>query len=112
MSDSGTNPLDKASDDASQNMSATPAGSPTRSCGSAPTPNIPVSPGKTHWIAIELVDELGRRVPYEDYRITLPDGTVVEDSLDRQGRARITGIDPGSCKVSFTSRDAKDWKKL
>jgi len=106
-----SNALDNASSDANQNMSPTPAGSPVQSCGSAPTPAPPVSPDKTHWIAIELVDELGKHVPYEDYQITLPDGTIIEDSLDRRGHAKITGIDPGTCKVSFPNRDAESWRR-
>jgi len=111
MSSSGNTPLDNSASDANQNMSPAPAGSPTQTCGDPPTPDTPVSPEKKHWIAIELVDELGKHVPYEDYRITLPDGTVIEDSLDRRGRAKITGIDPGTCKVSFPNRDAECWKK-
>jgi type VI secretion system secreted protein VgrG len=110
MSSSGDSPLDNASNDANQNMSPTPAGSPTQSCGSAPTPDTPASPDKTHWIAIELVDELGKHVPYEDYRITLPDGSVIEGSLDKHGRAKITGIDAGTCKVTFLNRDKEVWK--
>ena len=110
MSGSGNNALDNASNDANQNMSPTPAGSPTQPCGDAPTPDTPVSPEKTHWIAIELVDELGKHVPYEDYRITLPDGTIVEGSLDRRGRAKITGIDSGTCKISFPTLDQEIWE--
>jgi hypothetical protein len=109
VSDSGTSPLDNSSNDANQNMSPTPAGSPVQSCGSAPTPDTPIS-DKAHWIAIELVDQLGKHIPYEDYRVTLPDGTIVEGCLDQKGRAKITGIDPGTCKVSFPNRDENDWK--
>jgi hypothetical protein len=114
MSDSGNSALDNASNDANENMSPTPAGSPTQSCGSAPDPasHQTVSPDKKHWIAIELVDESYHAIPYEDYRITLPDGTVVEDSLDKRGRVKITGIDAGTCKILFPNRDAKDWKRL
>jgi hypothetical protein len=104
--------INNASNDANQNMSPAPAGFPCQSCGDAPTPDQPVSPNKTHWISIELVDELGKHVPYEEYRITLPDGTVIEDSLDKRGRAKVTGVDPGSCKVSFPNRDTKDWKRI
>jgi type VI secretion system secreted protein VgrG len=111
MSDSGTGALDNASNDANQNMSPAPTGSPTQSCGSPPTPDTTVSPDKTHWIAIELVDELGKHVPYEDYRITLPDGSTVEGSLDSRGRAKIAGIDQGTCKVSFPNRDKDVWKR-
>ena len=112
MSGSGNGALDSASNDANQNMSPAPAGSPTQSCGSAAAPDTSVSPEKTHWIAIELVDELGKHVPYEDYRITLPDGTAVEGTLDKKGCAKINGIDPGTCKVSFPNRDSKDWKRI
>jgi type VI secretion system secreted protein VgrG len=112
MSGSGNGALDSASNDANQNMSPAPAGSPCQSCGDAPTPDTTVSPDKTHWISIELVDELGKHVPYEDYRIILPDGSPIEGTLDARGRAKITGLDPGSCKVSFPNRDAKDWKRL
>jgi hypothetical protein len=112
MSGSGNSPLDNASNDANQTMSPAPAGSPTQSCGDAPTPDTPVSPDKTHWISIELVDHLGKHVPHEDYRIILPDGTPIEGSLDNHGRAKITGIDSGTCKVSFPNRDAKDWKHI
>jgi type VI secretion system secreted protein VgrG len=111
MSGSGSSSLDNASNDANQTMSPAPTGSPAQSCGDAPTPDPPISPDKTHWIAIELVDELGKHVPYEDYRITCPDGTIVEGTLDNKGRARITGIDPGTCRVTFTSLDAKVWER-
>lgn len=108
---SNSNPLSNASNDANQNMSFAPAGSPTQSCGTPPPADQPVSPSKMHWISIELVDELGKHVPYEDYRITLPDGTVIEDSLDKNGRTRITGIDPGNCAVSFPNLDRQSWQR-
>lgn len=111
MSDGANSALDNAANDANQNMTSARACSPTQSCGSAPIPDTPVSPEKKHWISIELVDELGKHVPYEDYRITLPDGNVIEDTLNKKGQAKITGIDPGTCKVSFPNMDAKIWKK-
>ena len=114
MSSPGNGVLDNASHDANQNMSPAPAGSPAQSCGSAPDPasNQTVSPDKKHWISIKLVDDSGHAVPREDYCITLPDGTVIESSLDNKGFAKITGIDAGTCKVLFPNRDAKDLKRL
>ncbi len=109
MGGSNNSTLDNAANDANQNLSPAPAGSPVQSCGSPPSDTV-VSPDKKHWIAIELVDEAGHAVPYEDYRVTLPDGTPVEGSLDKHGRAKISGIDSGTCKVAFPNRDAKDWK--
>lgn len=113
MSSSGS-PLSSASKDANQNMSSSPAGSSSPTCGTAPEPssgsNQTVSPSKTHWIAIQLVDEGGHAVPGEDYTVTLPDGTTVEGCLDEHGRDRISGIDSGTCKVSFPNRDSKDWQ--
>jgi len=66
---------------------------------------------KLSWIEIELVDEEGKPVPSEKYSIDLPDGRKKEGMLDSEGRARVDGIDPGTCNVSFPDRDAKDWKK-
>jgi type VI secretion system secreted protein VgrG len=109
---SNNNALDNAASDANQNMSLSPAGSPVQSCGSTPAPDTTVSPDKKHWIAIDLVDEEGERVPYEDYRIILPDDTPIEGTLDEKGRAKINGIDSGTCKVSFPNRDTKDWKHI
>lgn len=112
MSSSG-NPLGNASSDANQNMSPAPVGSSSPACGDASaTPaaaDPPVSPSKTHWIAIQLVDEEGHAVPGEDYKVTLPDGTVVEGCLDAHGRARISGIDSGTCSVCFPGLDRQVW---
>lgn len=105
---SNSNPLSNASSDANQNMSPAPAGSPTATCGDPP-PDQDVTPAKTHWIAIKLVDQLGKSVPYEDYQITLPDGTMIAGSLDKHGRAKITGIDAGTCRVTFPNLDKESW---
>lgn len=53
------------------------------------------------WISIVLNDTDGNPVAGERYRIELPDGRVVEGSLDSFGTAAVSGIDPGQCKVSF-----------
>jgi hypothetical protein len=66
---------------------------------------------KKSWIAIKLVDEDGRPVPDEEYRILLPDGTEVEGNLDKKGFARINGIDPGTCRVAFPELDDPDWRR-
>jgi hypothetical protein len=60
------------------------------------------------WIEIELLTEDRKPVPYEKYRIKVPEGFVAEGALDANGRARIDGIDPGICEVSFPEIDALD----
>jgi len=72
---------------------------------------VPVDPNKTSWVEIELVDDEGLPVAFEAYLVELPDGSPIEGTLDGRGQARIEGIDPGTCKVSFPDRDAKDWKR-
>ncbi len=67
---------------------------------------------KTSWIEIELVDAQNNPVPGEAYSITLPDGeTVAEGTLDEKGFARVDGIEPGTCKVTFPEMDGRSWTK-
>lgn len=73
---------------------------------SAPPPTRIAS--KT-WIEIALVDDQDNPVPNERFRLELPDGTTRTGSLGGDGKARITGIDPGTCKVSFPDFDASEW---
>ena len=58
-----------------------------------------------HFIEIELVDDDGKPVPNAAYVIELPDGTQRTGRTDGAGKARITGLDPGTAKVSFPDFD-------
>ena len=69
------------------------------------------SDSKKTWVEIQLVDADGNPVPNEPYRIEAPDGTVNEGSTDGNGVARVDGIDPGNCKISFTALDKQAWSK-
>ncbi len=85
--------------------------------GSVPVP--PYKPAQTKeekekkksWIEIEMVDEDQQPVPGVVYRITLPDQTVAEGSLDENGFARVGDIDPGSCKITFPDLDKEAWER-
>jgi hypothetical protein len=66
-----------------------------------------------HWIEIELLGEDGSPVPWERYRITLPDGEIRSGFLDAEGKARIEHIEqPGQCQVTFPDLDAAAWDWL
>ena len=67
---------------------------------------------KTSWIEIEMVDEEDEPVTGERYKITLPDDSVAQGSLDDKGFARIEGIDPGTCKITFPELDKEAWEKI
>lgn len=66
-------------------------------------------PDRTSWIAIELVDEAGKGIPGQAYRVTLPDGHTVRGTLDNSGRARIEGISTGTCDITFPDLDREMW---
>lgn len=74
-----------------------------------PTPTPPSE--RRSWIEIELVDEDGKPVAGERYRVRLPDGTVKENFLDGRGFARIESPVPGNCQISFPRRDGADWAR-
>ncbi len=68
---------------------------------------------KKSWVEIELVDEENNPISGERYKITLPDGkTVAEGTLDENGFARVDGIDPGTCKITFPRLDKEAWEKI
>jgi hypothetical protein len=72
----------------------------------------PPKEDKKTFVAVQLLSDEPepKPVPFKRYRIVLPDESVREGRLDQFGRALITGIDPGTCKVSFPDFDAADWK--
>ncbi|MHC4145603.1 MAG: hypothetical protein ACYSWW_12815 [Planctomycetota bacterium] len=65
---------------------------------------------RTSWIEIELVGEDGESIPGEKYRITLPDGSVTEGTLDEKGFARVEGFEKGTCKVCLPDIDMEAWE--
>ena len=67
---------------------------------------------KTSWIEIEMVGEDDEPIPGQAYRITLPDDSVAEDTLDEKGFARVEGFEKGTCKVSFQELDKEAWEKI
>ncbi|MCH7704889.1 MAG: type VI secretion system tip protein VgrG [Planctomycetes bacterium] len=88
----------------------TPA-EPAPEVGPQDFPPTEVDEKETTWIEIKLVDEEGEPIPSERYKITLPDGTEKEGSLDANGKARVDGIEPGSCEITFPDLDASAWEK-
>ena len=63
------------------------------------------------WVEIALKDKKGNPVPGESYEVKLTDGSVRSGKLDKDGKARLAGVKPGSCEVRFPKIDKKEWKK-
>jgi hypothetical protein len=81
----------------------------TSDSSSSSTDNSQQNQPKTY-IEIKLEDTEGRPVAGESYKVTLPDGqTVAEGTLDQNGFARIDGVDPGQCQVTFPNMDKTVW---
>lgn len=66
---------------------------------------------KTDWIEIKLVDQDGKPVPGERYRIELPDGSIRQGVLNSEGVAWEGNLDPGTCKITFPGLDATEWRR-
>ncbi|NTX09710.1 carboxypeptidase regulatory-like domain-containing protein [Myxococcus sp. CA056] len=62
------------------------------------------------WLVIELTDEGGKPVPNARYMVTLPDGTTREGTLNKNGYARVDGVNPGESQVSFPDLDGSSWR--
>jgi len=70
----------------------------------------PADPTKKSWIEVTLVDEAGAPVPHQRYRVVAPDGSTREGFLDSNGLARVDGIDPGVCEITFPGLDRDLWR--
>ena len=57
------------------------------------------------------MDEQDNPVPGEKYEITLPDGSVASGTLDEKGLARVDGIDPGLCQITFPELHRTTWNR-
>ncbi|MFN0060246.1 MAG: carboxypeptidase-like regulatory domain-containing protein [Planctomycetota bacterium] len=72
----------------------------------------PTSVEKT-WIELRLVRKSdGAPVPGARYRLKLPAGTIRTGRLEADGTARINGIDPGTCEVTFLDFDEREWRSI
>lgn len=65
----------------------------------------------TDWIEIVLVDETGKPLKDQRYRLTLADGSVKEGKLDANGSVRHDSIPPGFCKLVFPDIDKESWTR-
>jgi hypothetical protein len=79
-------------------------GNPVQPCPSKNTEPV-------YWLEIEMVGQDGSPIPYAEYRVVKPDGDAVRGYLDKNGWARLDGLDSSSdCKVSFPEFDKDAWK--
>jgi hypothetical protein len=72
-------------------------------------PHLPPKEEKT-WVEIVLLDWDDKPVPSALCKVTLPDGSIVQQRLNEKGLLRIDGIDPaGICDVEFPEIDGREW---
>jgi len=66
---------------------------------------------KKSWIELEMVYESnGKPVAGVPFEMKLPDGTTASGTTDEKGVARVEGIDPGSCQITFPYLDKEAWE--
>lgn len=65
----------------------------------------------TTWVELVLVDERGEPVGGEEYWVRTASGKAITGKLDGKGRARVKGVDPGTCEITFPNLNATDWAK-
>jgi hypothetical protein len=66
---------------------------------------------ETAWLELELVDQTGKPIGGQRYHVTTGDGEEREGVLDANGRARLIGIKPGNCWVSYPDLAPDSWRK-
>lgn len=73
-------------------------------------PGPPTDPDLT-FIEIVLVDRSGNPQAFEAYEVITPDGETRAGLLDVQGFARVGGVKPGTCRVTFPRYDRRLWRR-
>lgn len=68
------------------------------------------APPETTWVEIALVDEQGAPVAGEEYWVRTASGTAITGRLNAEGKARVRGVEPGTCEVTFPNLNATDWQ--
>jgi hypothetical protein len=66
---------------------------------------------ETRSLRVELHDEDGRPVAGERYRVSLPNGQVIEGALNSEGYAILEDVPKGDCKVHFPNLDHSETHK-
>ena len=83
-----------------------------QSVDQGPKPVVNTCPLSLTWIEIRLVDMEGNPVPNKKYRIRKPDDSIQTGLLDSAGKARVEGIEHGTCLVCFPEFDEEAWERL
>jgi Bacteriophage probable baseplate hub protein len=66
---------------------------------------------ETAWLELELVDDAGKPMAGQRYHVTTNDGQEIDGVLDGKGRARLVGLKPGNCTVSYPDLAPDAWRK-
>lgn len=91
--------LQRSGEGADQELSDQPPDSSSTSCEA-----------QHDWIEVQLLGEDDRGVAGKKLRVTLPDGSTREATLDAEGVAGFDGIASGTCTLSFPELDQDAWK--
>jgi hypothetical protein len=75
-----------------------------------PETDAPAQEKETTWIEIKLLDFNDKPLAGHPYKLELPDGTVREGKVGADGLARITGIDPGQCKLTWKRQTVETYR--
>src|SRR5437762_868005 len=79
--------------------------SSTSSTRTLPPPPPAAAQAKA-FLDVQMVDDAGAPLAGEPVKIELPDGTMIDDKLDSQGRLRRDDIDPGSAKIHLVDHES------
>ena len=75
----------------------------------AKSPHEPTLPCEQKtWVDILLVDAAGEPIPNEEFRLTLPDGTVITGKVDENGLGGVDGVVKGEGTLEFPNLNQPD----
>ncbi len=70
----------------------------------------PAPASEKTWIEIQLVDQNDHPVANQRYRLKITDNSYRDGTLPADGTVRVSGIDPGTCELTFLDLDGREWR--
>jgi hypothetical protein len=106
-------PRPKPGKQTASSNSGSPSSVPSSKSGSGNGPAVSSAAAKKvekDSVHCSIKDESGKPLAGISYNLKKPDGSIIEGKSDAKGEINLSGINPGTCEISFPELHEDEWK--